>query len=110
MRAACEEFSSFENKIPFLRLGSNHANKVLTYYSEWSEGTEGTWSSYKLHSVGNCHRAEVIKRLQRIRVLSHKLKLNAEEMNPPLPVNAVTSHRLITLTMVINIRQCMRHA
>ncbi|CAN7080944.1 unnamed protein product [Brassica oleracea var. botrytis] len=46
MRAACEEFSSFENKIPFLRLGSNHANKVLTYYSEWSEGTEGTWSSY----------------------------------------------------------------
>ncbi|KAH0870644.1 hypothetical protein HID58_077666 [Brassica napus] len=98
MRAACEEFSSFENKIPFLRLGSNHANKVLTYYSEWSEGTEGTWSSYKLHSVGNCHRAEVIKRLQRIR------------MNPPLPVNAVTSHRLITLTMVINIRQCMRHA
>ena len=45
-----------------------------------SEGTEGTWSSYKLHSVGNCHRAEVIKRLQRIRVLSHKLKLNAEEV------------------------------
>ncbi|KAJ0231183.1 Glycosyltransferase [Hirschfeldia incana] len=71
-----------------------------------SDGTDGTWSSYRLHSVGNCHRAEAVKRLQRIRVLSHKLKLNVEQMNPPRRQCCDISTPYNT-SMVIKIRQCM---
>lgn len=45
-----------------------------------SDGTGGTWSSYGLHSVGNCHRAEAVKGLRNIRVLSRKLELNGEQV------------------------------
>ncbi|KAH0935023.1 hypothetical protein HID58_012140 [Brassica napus] len=71
-----------------------------------SDGIDGTWSSYKLHNVGNCHRAEALKRLQRIRVLSRKLKLNVEQMNPPRRQCCDISSPFNT-SMVINIRQCM---
>ncbi|ESQ56004.1 hypothetical protein EUTSA_v10025038mg [Eutrema salsugineum] len=47
------------------------------------DGAEGTWSSYNLHSVGNCHRAEAVKRLQYIRVLSRKLERNVEQVYTP---------------------------
>uniref|UniRef100_M4D8I6 Uncharacterized protein n=1 Tax=Brassica campestris TaxID=3711 RepID=M4D8I6_BRACM len=63
-------------------------------------------SDYKLHNVGNCHRAEALKRLQRIRVLSRKLKLNVEQMNPPRRQCCDISSPFNT-SMVINIRQCM---
>ncbi|CAN8324547.1 unnamed protein product [Cochlearia groenlandica] len=71
-----------------------------------SDGTEGTWSNYNLHNVGNCRRGEAVKRLQNIRVLSRKMVLDIEQMNPPRrqccdilsPYNK---------SMFINIRQCM---
>ncbi|CAH8358433.1 unnamed protein product [Eruca vesicaria subsp. sativa] len=71
-----------------------------------SDETDGTWSSYRLHSVGNCHRTEAVKRLQYIRVLSPKLKLNVEQMNPPRRQCCDISSPYNT-SMVINIRQCL---
>ncbi|CAN6913075.1 hypothetical protein Bca52824_070868 [Brassica carinata] len=79
---------------------------VFFLYGVGSDETDGTWSSYKLHSVGNCHRGEAVKRLQRIRVLSRKLKLNVEQMNPPRRQCCDISSPYNT-SMVINIRQCM---
>nr|VDC82779.1 unnamed protein product [Brassica rapa] len=81
-------------------------------FSTWRRGS-GVRSNYmfstrdyKLHNVGNCHRAEALKRLQRIRVLSRKLKLNVEQMNPPRRQCCDISSPFNT-SMVINIRQCM---
>nr|VDD39666.1 unnamed protein product [Brassica oleracea] len=81
-------------------------------FSTWRRGS-GVRSNYmfstrdyKLHSVGNCHRGEAVKRLQRIRVLSRKLKLNVEQMNPPRRQCCDISSPYNT-SMVINIRQCM---
>ncbi|CAH2052865.1 unnamed protein product [Thlaspi arvense] len=71
-----------------------------------SDGGEGTWSSYNLHSVGNCHRAEAVKRLQHIQVLSRKLERNVEQMNPPRRQCCDISSPY-NKSMVINIRQCM---
>ncbi|KAF2544425.1 hypothetical protein F2Q68_00030630 [Brassica cretica] len=71
-----------------------------------SDGTGGTWSSYGLHSVGNCHRAEAVKGLQHIRVLSRKLELNGEQINPPRRQCCDISSPY-NKSMIINIRQCM---
>lgn len=53
---------------------------VFFLESVGSDGTEGTWSNYNLHSIGNCRRGEAVKRLERIRVLSRKLELNVEQV------------------------------
>uniref|UniRef100_M4FEN7 Uncharacterized protein n=1 Tax=Brassica campestris TaxID=3711 RepID=M4FEN7_BRACM len=71
-----------------------------------SDGTGGTWSSYGLHSVGNCRRAEAVEGLRNIRVLSRKLELNGEQMNPPRRQCCDISSPY-NKSMVINIRQCM---
>lgn len=53
---------------------------VFFLNSVGSDGTEGTWSNYSLHSIRNCHRAEAVKRLEHIRVLSRKLELGVEQV------------------------------
>lgn len=45
-----------------------------------SDGNRGTWSNYTRYSVENCRRAEAIKHLKQIRVLSHKLELKVEQV------------------------------
>ncbi|CAL9225464.1 unnamed protein product [Arabidopsis halleri] len=71
-----------------------------------SDGTEGTWSNYNLHRVGNCHRAEAVERLERVRVLSRKLKHDVEQMGSPRRQCCDISSPY-NKSMVINIRQCM---
>uniref|UniRef100_A0A1J3JML2 Uncharacterized protein n=1 Tax=Noccaea caerulescens TaxID=107243 RepID=A0A1J3JML2_NOCCA len=71
-----------------------------------SDGNRGTWSNYTRYSVENCRRAEAIKHLKQIRVLSHKLELKVEQMKAPRRQCCDISPSYEE-SMVIRIRQCM---
>lgn len=67
--------------------------------------SHGIWSTYTRHSVENCSKANAIKNLEQIRVFSHKLELDVDEMKAPRRpcCNILPS---FNDSMTINIRRC----
>ncbi|PQM40516.1 uncharacterized protein Pyn_23969 [Prunus yedoensis var. nudiflora] len=67
--------------------------------------SHGIWSTYTRHSVEDCSKANAIKNLEQIRVFSHKLELDVDEMKAPRRpcCNILPS---FNDSMTINIRRC----
>ncbi|VVA98809.1 unnamed protein product [Arabis nemorensis] len=86
----------------------DHCGRPLVFFldSVGSDGSRGTWSNYTRHSVEDCHRAESVKHLKQVRVLSHKLEIDVEQMKAPHRQCCDISP-LYKESMVVSIRQCM---
>ncbi|KDP25871.1 hypothetical protein JCGZ_22901 [Jatropha curcas] len=84
----------------------DQCKRPLVFFMESvTSGDAGVWSTYTRHGSGDCSRAEAIKNLKRVKVFSHMLEPDIEQMKV-LRRQCCDIYPSFNESMVISIRQC----
>lgn len=79
---------------------------TIFYLESLISNSHGISSNYTRHTVENCSKANAIKNLEHIRVISQKLELDVEEMKAPRRQCCTILGSSLNDSMTINIRRC----